>query len=167
VGLCLYCRSCIEGKDHMFFAYGFGRRIWREVANQPYPTKKFYTAPPFFSKLNHCSLYTSQMPPIFPRHHHVGQVGRWCKSAKGQAVTCQKSNNSHRYQEPQSSNLRSPPSSKDFPGNIPCDLQEWILLERQRGCRRRFCHVRGAWVGCFSELVWISGCDETVRKKKK
>jgi hypothetical protein len=120
------------------------------------PHQEILHSPPFFFKTKPLlTLYVSNAPPIFPRHHHVGQVGRWCKSAKGQPVTCQKPINSHRYQEPQPSNLRSPPSSKDFPGNIPRDLQEWILLERQRGCRRRFCNVRGAWVGCFSELVWM------------
>ena len=32
--MCLDCRSCIEGRDHLFFASGFGERIWREVMNK-------------------------------------------------------------------------------------------------------------------------------------
>jgi hypothetical protein len=27
----LFCRSCIEGRDQLFFAFGFVKRIWREV----------------------------------------------------------------------------------------------------------------------------------------
>jgi glucan biosynthesis protein len=34
VVMCLDCRSCIEGRDHLFLACGFGERIWREVMNK-------------------------------------------------------------------------------------------------------------------------------------
>jgi hypothetical protein len=29
--MCVFCRSNIEGIDHLLFRYGFSKRIWREV----------------------------------------------------------------------------------------------------------------------------------------
>lgn len=29
--LCVFCRSNVGGRDHMFFQCGFSKRIWREV----------------------------------------------------------------------------------------------------------------------------------------
>lgn len=32
--LCLFCRGCVEGRDHIFFRCGFSYRIWREILKQ-------------------------------------------------------------------------------------------------------------------------------------
>jgi hypothetical protein len=32
--LCVFCRSCIEGRDHLFFQCSFSRRIWKSVMDR-------------------------------------------------------------------------------------------------------------------------------------
>lgn len=29
--LCVFCRHCIEGRDHLFFQCGFSKRIWQAI----------------------------------------------------------------------------------------------------------------------------------------
>jgi hypothetical protein len=89
--------------------------IFRKISltNQPYPTKKFYTASFsfFFSKLNH---YSKVCHFIRLNCHLFYQ--ETSRGTSGQVRT--------------SANLCSPSSSKDSPGNISSNLQQWILLER-------------------------------------